>query len=106
MAPLSGSLKYHSEAFEVCGYVCVRMWAGRNFSSFFYILLGFFCIHIFFRHCISEKNVRDKQYKTFKNTYNKYGIKNLTGEKKYTGMRQNQGYTSFVLVINFDCLSK
>jgi len=48
MTPLSESLKYHSEAFEVCEYVRVRVWVGRDFSIFFNIFLGFFCIHLFF----------------------------------------------------------
>ena len=66
MTPLSGNLKY-SEAFEMCGYLCVLVWASRNFPFFLYIFLGFFFIRLFFRHCISEKNVTNKQYKTIKN---------------------------------------
>lgn len=77
---------------------CVGRQKFFQFFFFFYIFLGFFCLHVFVLHCISDKNVRDKYYKTIYDIYSKYGLQKFN-------MRE-EIYEKTRVIINFDSLSK
>ena len=59
----------------------------QRFFQFFLRFLRFLLYTYIFSAFISEKNIIDKHYNTIKYVYNKYDVKNLAEERKYTGMR-------------------